>query len=48
MSGIGTAGMPVASVVVHMYWSAVRLKLMSYGNEPRIGRDHGSGLIVRP
>src|SRR5262245_8993712 len=46
--GIGTVGMPSFRVVIQANWSAERLKLMSYGNDPRMGRDQGSGLIVRP
>ena len=48
ISGTGTRGIPLASVVTEANCSADALKLMSCGNEPRIGRDHGSGLIVRP
>ena len=47
-SGIGTGGMPCSSVPNEPNCSAVWLKKMSNGNEPRIGRDQGSGLIVRP
>src|SRR4029453_165707 len=48
-SGIGTVGIPTPSrVVVQANCSAARLKLMSYGNDPRMGRDQGSGLMVRP
>src|SRR5688500_8434446 len=47
-SGIGTGGMPLASVVTQPNCSAVLLKVMSYGNDPRSGRDQGSGLTVWP
>jgi hypothetical protein len=40
--------MPSARVVTQAYGSAEALWLMSKGNEPRIGRDQGSGLMVRP
>src|SRR5262245_50740830 len=48
ISGIGTVGIPATRVVVEPKVSAVRLKLMSNGNDPRIGRDQGSGLTVWP
>src|SRR5262245_27903463 len=47
-SGITTVGMPSPREVVQRNASAPRLKLMSYGNDPRIGRDQGSGLMVWP
>jgi hypothetical protein len=46
-SGIGTGGSPF-SMGNEEYCSAVWLKKMSKGNDPRIGRDQGSGLKVRP
>src|SRR5262245_52802122 len=47
-SGTTTGGMLVAKVVTELNVLAELLKLMSKGNDPRIGRDQGSGLIVWP
>src|SRR5262245_55904624 len=47
-SGIRTVGIPFARLVIVANGSAELLKLMSYGNDPRMGRDQGSGLMVRP